>query len=442
MGTTLIERLFSQFEAMSGKFIRAIGGRREDGTAQAFLTNYNGSIFIEGAEPAVDAFNRFRVSGPFGTFDAKQIYDDNPQFYGTLTTGGGTAVYVLDKSGTEMTVGVAAGDSVIRQSLEYVPYQPGRSQLIMMTGVMGTIKANVCQRIGAFDLKNGIFFEQDGTDLRIVVRSFVSGAAVDTAVNQSAWNIDRLDGSGEPNNPSGITIDMSKMQLFLMDFEWLGAGRIRFGFVINGKITYCHQVFNANAFTVPWCTNPALPVRWEIENTAVSASPTQMLQSCASVFSEGGFDPLALVAAASTALPAGFAGRAIAANTPTPIMSIKLKAAYNRAAIIPKGFEALATTADNFQAEIFVGGTLSGGVSVVTSVSDAAEMETGRNLLTGGRRIAIAFGSTQVRTAGNLVESARVVSSDLAGTPELLTLVITPFTAATMYGNMTWREIY
>lgn len=442
MGTTLVERLFGQFEAMTGKFMRAIGGRRADGTAQGFLTNYNGSVFMEGAEPAVDAFNRFRVASPFGTFDAKQVYDNNPNFYTTSTAGAGAAVYQVNQSATQMNVGTASGDSVIRQSLSYVPYQPGRSQLIMMTGVMGATKANVRQRIGFFDAQNGIFFEQDGANLRVVVRSFVTGVAVDVAVNQSAWNIDRLDGSGPPNNPSGITIDMTKNQNFLMDFEWLGAGRIRFGFVINGKITYCHQVFNANSVGVPWCTNPALPVRWEISNTAISASPSTMLQICASVFSEGGFDPLALVAAASSALSPLFLFRTIVANTPTPIMAVRLKAAYNRAGIIPKNFEALATTADNFQAEVFVGGTLSGGAAVVTSVSDAAEMVTGTNTLTGGRRVAIAFGSSQVRSAGNLVESARVVSSDFAGTPELLTLVLTPFTTANMYGSLTWREIY
>jgi hypothetical protein len=442
MGTTLIERLFAQFDTVSGKFMRVIGGRRADAKAQAFLTNTNGSMLIEGAEPAVDAFARLRVATPFGTFDAKQVFDNNPNFYTTSLVGGGTGAYQINQSATLMGVTAANGDSSIRQSLEYIPYQAGRSQLIFMTGVMGALKANVRQRIGYFDSQNGIFFEQDGTNLKVVVRSFTSGVVVDTPVNQSAWNMDRLDGAGPPTNPSGITINMAANQIFVFDFEWLSAGRIRFGFVLDGKIVYCHQVLNANIITVPWSTTPALPVRWELANTAASASPTSMLQICASVFSEGGFDPLGLAGAATSALPAAFNGRAIAANTPTPIMSIRLKAAYNRAALIPKGFEALATTADNFQAQVFVGGTLSGGAAVTTSITDAAEMVTGTNLLTGGRCIAVGFGSTQVRTGGNVIESARVVSSDFAGTPELITLILTPYTNATLYGALTWREIY
>jgi hypothetical protein len=386
--------------------------------------------------------NRLRVAEPFGVLDISQVVDNSPNFLGTILVGGGTAVYSINESATAMNVGVAAGDSVVRQSLEYASYQAGRGQLITMTGVMGAIKANVTQRIGYFDAENGVFFEQNGTTLRVVRRSFVTGAAVDTAVDQASWNIDTLDGAGPPTNPSNVTIDMTKNQIFVIDFLWLSAGRIRFGFVIKGKIIYCHEIQTANVLAAPWATTATLPLRWEIENTGVSASPSTLLQICGAVFSEGGFDPLGLVAAASSALPPAFPARTVAANTPTPLLSIRLKTAYNRAAIIPRFFEVLTETADNFQAEVFVGGTLSGGVAVVTSVSDAAEMETGRNLLTGGRRIAIGFGSVQVRTAGTLIESSRVVSSDIGGTPELLTLVVTPFTAANVHGSLTWREVY
>lgn len=438
MGVSIIDRLFAQFEAVSGKFIRVIGGRRSNGSAQAFLTNSQGSMFFEGSEELSGPMSRLRVTEPFSIFDAKQQFDNAPQFYGTQTVGGGAAVYSLNQSATAMNVGVAAGDSVVRQSLQYCPYQAGRGQFIAMTGVMGAIKANVLQRIGYFDAQNGLFFEQNGSTLRVVVRSFVTGAPVDVAVDQSSWNMDRLDGSG----PSGITIDMTKNQIFVMDFLWLGAGRIRFGFVVNGRIVYCHQVFNANVISVPWSTTGALPVRWEITNTGVPASPSTMLQVCASVASEGGFDPLGIVSSASTALPATFPPRAIAVDTPTPLMSIRLKTAYNRAAIIPQDFQFLSEQGQNFLAEVFVGGTLSGGVSVVTSVSAAAEMETGRNTLTGGTRIASLLGSSQQRIASAIVRSARVISSDIAGTPENLTLVVTPFANVDGYGAMTWKELY
>lgn len=443
MGVSIIDRLFAQFEAVSGKFIRAVGGRRANGTAQAFLTDYRGTSFVEGSEPAIDAFNRYRSSMPFGLWDAKQVLDNSPAFYGSLLTGAGTATFLTNEAATRMRVTTASGDRVVRQSLQYIPYQPGRSQQILMSAVMGAIKANVRQRIGYFDANNGVFFEQDGTNLKVVRRTFVSGAAVDNAVNQSAWNIDRLDGSGPPNNPSGITIDMTKAQLFVIDFEWLGAGRVRMGFVIDGKIVYCHQFLTANVLSTVWATSPMLPVRWEIENTAASASQTDMFQICAGVFAEGGNDPIGLVASAYNALSPAFAGRSVTNLIPTPIISVRLKTAYNRAVLIPQSFEAYVTTLESFLLDVYVGGTLSGGAPTVTSVSDAVEMVTGNNTLTGGLRVATAIGSNQLRIGRDVIRSARHVGSDITGTPELLTIVVTPITGNSVYhGSLTWREVY
>lgn len=444
MGVTIIDKLFAQFEAATGKFIRAIGGRRSDGNIQAFLTNFRGSSFVEGAENVTDAFNRLRNSQPGGLWDAKQVLDNSPQFFGTQLVGAGTATFLQNEAATRMRVGTASGDRVVRQSLQYMPYQPGRSQLVFLTGVMGAIKANVRQRIGYFDANNGAFFEQNGSTLRVVRRTFVSGAPVDNAVDQSAWNIDRLDGSGPPNNPSGITIDMTKVQIFVIDFEWLGAGRVRMGFVIGGKIVYCHEFLAANVLTTVWTSSPLLPVRWVIENTGVSASQTDMFQICAGVFSEGGNDPLGLTASTLSALPPTFDARAIVGTTPTPIMSVRLKTAFNRATIIPIGFEAYTTNNNSqFLIQIYVGGTLSGGTPVTTSVSDASEMVTGQNTLTGGRVIASGFASSQLRTVGNILRSNRGVVADVNGVPELLSLVITSLSGnISVFGSLTWREIY
>lgn len=444
MGVTIIDRLFANLDTLTGKFIRIVGGQRSnDGKARSFLTDQLGNQLQGPGDDVADAFGRARVSQPFNVFDAKQNFDNAPQFYLTSLIGGGTATYLVNQSSTQMGVTAANGDSSIRQSFEYVPYQAGRSQLIFMTGVMGAIKANVRQRIGYFDANNGVFFEQNGTLRRVVVRTFTSGAAVDTAVNQASWNLDTMDGSGNAANPSGILLDTTKNQIFVFDFEWLGAGRIRFGFNINGQTIYVHQVLNANVITLPWSTTGSLPVRWELVNTAATAGATTMLQTCASVFSEGGSDPLGIAAAASNAITPAFAGTAVTNLTPTPIMSIRLKAAFNRAVIVPQGFEVYITSLNSFIAEVFIGGALSGGAAVVTSVSDAAEMVTGNTVLTGGRRIALSLGSNQVRITQSIVQSARRVCADFAGATELLSLVITPTSGnATFYGALSWKEIY
>lgn len=422
-------------EALTTKFIKVIGGRDSASKAQPYLADYRGSIFVDGADHVIDAYNRFRTSEPHGTFDAKQVFDNSPQFYGTILAGAGTATHSPNRAATLMTLTTASGDSVIRQSLQYSPYQPGRSQLIYITGVMGALKANVRQRIGYFDINNGVFFEQDGTNLKVVRRTFVSGAAVDNAVNQSAWNIDKLDGTGR----SGITLDTSKVQIFVIDFAWLGAGNIRLGVNIGNEIVYCHEFLTANVLTDVWSSTPSLPVRWEITNTAAAASGTTMLQICGAVFSEGGSDTPGLVGGANT----GTTQIAVTNLTATPILSVRLKTGFNRAIIRPKGFSMVSRAADYFITDVFIGGTLSGGAATVTSVSDAVESVTGNTTLTGGRKIASYIASSQDRVVAASLDSARNVSSDISGTPELITLVVTPLTGnANFHAALNWHEIY
>ena len=80
---------------------------------------------------------------------------------------------------------------------------------------------------------------KDGVNY-FVRRTFVSGSAVDAdEIAQSDWNTDKLDGTG----PSGIILDESKAQILWWDFEWLGVGTVRCGFVIDGLFRTCH-VFN------------------------------------------------------------------------------------------------------------------------------------------------------------------------------------------------------
>jgi hypothetical protein len=63
-------------------------------------------------------------------------------------------------------------------------------------------------------------------------------------VDQSAWNGDKLDGTGA----SGLTLDLTKPQILWMDFEWLGVGNVRCGFIINGQYIVCHTYQNANVY--------------------------------------------------------------------------------------------------------------------------------------------------------------------------------------------------
>ena len=83
---------------------------------------------------------------------------------------------------------------------------------------------------------------------------------VDTRTAQSSWNIDKMDGTGT----SGYNIDLSKMQMFYIDYTWYGAGAIRFGFrATDGNVTYCHRIINNNTNTEAYMRSGNLPARYE-----------------------------------------------------------------------------------------------------------------------------------------------------------------------------------
>ncbi len=83
---------------------------------------------------------------------------------------------------------------------------------------------------------------------------------VDTRTPQSSWNIDKMDGTGT----SGYNIDLTKMQMFYIDYTWYGAGTIRFGFrATNGDVTYCHRITNNNTNSEAYMRSGNLPARYE-----------------------------------------------------------------------------------------------------------------------------------------------------------------------------------
>jgi hypothetical protein len=199
-------------------------------------------------------------------------------------------------------------------------------------------------RIGMFDEQNGIFFEFDGQNLSLVRRSSttqISGKVavtvnsqtvtgtgtlfadqlrpndmivirgqsykvlaitsqtnlvispayrgttasncvvcktIDTAYKQNDWNIDRLDGTGA----SGFQLDLSRMQMFYIDYTWYGAGAIRFGFKNNrGEVIYCHRIPNNNVNNKAYMRSGNLPARYEINNLVKSSILTSTLSNAA-----------------------------------------------------------------------------------------------------------------------------------------------------------------
>jgi len=224
--------------------------------------NINASPFGDNASS--DAFGRLRMSLPNTLLDAKFLYDKQPQYFDEVVNIGASTFIPNDSCITLATSG--DGGFVIRQTTTRYNYQPGKSMFAAYTFVAPP-ETNIVKRIGSFQgLSAAPFTPTDGFYLEIgsngpsinIVKTL--GTTYTVSVPQSAWNIDPLNGYGS----SGLSIDFTKGQIFAVDYEWLGLGRIRFGFYLNGKLYYAHQVTNLNTLSAPYMTSPNQPVRYEI----------------------------------------------------------------------------------------------------------------------------------------------------------------------------------
>ncbi len=267
-----------------------------------------------------DAFGKIRTSSPFTLADYSHVFGESPELL-TVVSGSGTVSLVTNQASIRLQVGTGNGDYAIHQSRMYHHYMPGKSQLIYESFCFATASTNNYKRIGYFDDRDGVYLQQspDGL-LSFVQRSFVTGTQSEISVTQSQWNKDKCDGTGK----SKFDIDPLKTQLVFFDFQWLGVGRLRCGFVHDGELVVAHEFYHSNNQQTVYWSNPSLPIRCEVRNIGAGTTTCTMDQICASVISEGGYEGSGIDFSKSTDL------RTIAtASFQLPAIAIRLKNTFN-----------------------------------------------------------------------------------------------------------------
>jgi len=265
-------------------------------------------------EQNIDAFGRGRVSMPYTLGDYKHLYGLDPNFIDYVVNGG-TVAFQQNQACARLTTTSNSSSRVVHQTKFYHHYMPGKSQVILSSFNFYAATANVTKRTGYYDDDNGIFLEQagDGT-LTWVIRSYVTGAPQERRFTQSQWNQDKCDGTG----PSGFNIDITKTQLIWIDFQWLGVGRVRCGFVHDGEYVFAHEFNNSNNLATVYISSPNLPVRCEIVNVGTTTG-AYFDQICSTVMSEGGYVEAGQDWAVSNT------PRLLTSGQTLPIMAIRLK---------------------------------------------------------------------------------------------------------------------
>jgi hypothetical protein len=366
-----------------------------------------------------DAFGRLRVSQPFTLFDSQNRYAADPAF-DTSLTGSGTSTFLTNESAVSLAVTTASGDKVVRQTKRYFPYQPGKSLSLLSTFVMAAAKANLRQRVGYFDTNNGLFLQRNGTELSLIIRTYTGGSVDDTRkVVQSSWNGDPLDGSGA----SGITLDTTKAQILFADFEWLGVGSVRVGFVIDGQYITAHTFDNANEVTSVYMQTATLPLRIEIENTAATASSSSMKQICSTVLSEGGYEQTSVerVARRSTTLTG-------IGTSFVPLVSIRLASDSLGAVILPKQVRVLPIANGEYEIALVRNATLT-GASYDTTTFASVDFDVTATAMSGGDIVLNEYTTSSNQSAAQaqndlLYNFDMQLGATIAGTSDVYTVAI------------------
>lgn len=189
--------------------------------------------------PNIDAFGRLRVSELNTQYDAKQLYDNLPLFVDEELIGTATTAHSTTLAKTTLNV-AADGDKAILQTKQRFNYQSGKSQLVFFTFHQ---------------------FGNSATNIDVVV----SRTGTETArVSRDTWD-DPLDGTGA----SGVTHNFNNNTILALDYEWLGAGRVRFYIIKNGVFINFHSVDFTDTKEV-YMSSPNQPLRWENERITIS----------------------------------------------------------------------------------------------------------------------------------------------------------------------------
>ena len=234
-----------------------------------------------------DAVGRLRTSVITSLLELKHTFGAQPLLEDEVITGSAT-VTTGDATVIMETFG---SDYVIRQSFASATYQPGKSQIFeaSFANLEITGGKNVIKRVGAYTssvvapyntLFDGFFLESLGATGVINFCIYKDGTPIVVAPTAN-WLADDYD---------PVLIDWSQSQLMMVDYQWLGVGRVRFYMVIDGIPRLFYEYTQANNGVGVYMLNPNKPIRYELRS--LSATGDTFYEICSQISMEGSLNSL------------------------------------------------------------------------------------------------------------------------------------------------------
>jgi len=387
----------------------------------------------------LDAFGRLRVSETTSLLELKYDQDKLPNQVDEVVSG--SASSTLDSTNACVIMSVSNTDGyVIRQSKERAIYQPGKSQLCDFSFSDFELNSNVIKRVGYFSSTtaatydsqfDGFFLESNGVNNKISFQIWRTGTLILSAATDT-WDSSQIDPS---------TINWSKTNLMVVDFQWLGVGRVRFGMNLSGNTYIFSTNSGTNNLDDVYMTSPDQPIRYEIRSSGGTGSFHQI---CSAVNDEGTRNTIKRTGSVSQISTVTLSNEFVK----YPFIGIRPSANYEQVTIQLTNCQVLNTSNDNFLITVEINPTISSGMTY--SSGNTAEWEyslgTGAQTVTSDGVIIAGFigeAGTSALTTIDLTETEIKPGRKIDGTIDQLWICITPLgNTATFIGstNFTYEK--
>lgn len=391
---------------------------------------------------SLDAFGRLRTSGIGERLDVEFIYNKQPDFFDEVTTNG-TVTHNANTRDLTLSLSDANDGSEARMQSHPVPYTPGDSQLVELTGVLD-------------DAAIG------GGTAELFLRTSISGSVTETVVPQSQWFSLRTG------------IDWTDSHIFRLDFQSLKVGRIRYSFVAGGQDELVYEIANDNLRDSGYWQLASLQEYYRLYTTGgetfaeigygddangigfrykMSANASATMRAiCCTVKSEGG-QGLRDIPGIPRSANMGVTAKTVS-TTRVPVFSIRTRSTFNSlpnlGLIIPKGISVQATEA--IRIDVISGGTLTGAsFANVSTNGSIAEVDTAATVIANGEVISSRYlyatssgpASAQFVAAAESLLGKAVLWDRQSSETGILTIaaVRTGGSDASVLASMDWEEI-
>lgn len=380
---------------------------------ELFTSSYPGRVDFP--SDYFDIFGKFQVASPFKLYEYSATLPlDTVRYHSILTSGSGTVTRNATKTQIELYTSTLSGDRAVFQTRRNIQYNKANAQQVFFIYRPNPL-SNRRERFGPHDDNNGTFFEIEGTNVSIKIRSNTSGSVVDTQITQSNWD-DPLDGNG----PSGLTIDWTKQAVFKVEFGWLSSRGIKFFIDVQGAIVLVHSYLISNTLTVPYWATPNLPMRFDVENIGVTSQAQINSFSCFAYLSSGASEQEGPIRILSNDVTAS-----AATTTETIVGGIRLNSSFLNGSILPLSLSVLSSSgADFLRYRLRYNPTLTGaswasGSGIHDTLTSVTSFTGGSVILSG----IIALANNGVTNVSSINLSQDVyLGRDLSGSADALVL--------------------